>query len=162
PKRIRSMMDDLDNLDPALIDKMVQNKRGVLMGKERLATVGKRVGERFVLTSINYKDIELEFEIVGQLPEGRYDQSAVMNRDYLNDALDQYERQHNGTKHPMANKTLNLVWLRVPDSDSFGRVADQVMTSSQYTAPFVKCETASSGIASFLDAYRDIFLVMKW
>ena len=162
PRRIRSMMDDLDNLDPALIDKMVQNKKGVLMGKDRLATVGKRVGERFVLTSINYKDIELEFEIVGQLPEGRYDQSAVMNRDYLNDALDQYERQHNGTKHPMANKTLNLVWLRVPDSDSFGRVADQIMTSSQYTAPFVKCETASSGIASFLDAYRDIFLVMKW
>jgi putative ABC transport system permease protein len=161
PRRVRSMMDDLDSLDQGMIDKMIQNKRGVLMGKDRMATINKRVGDRFVLTGLNYKDIDLEFEIVGRLPEGRYDQNAIMNRDYLNDALDQYERQHNGTKHQMANKTLNLVWLRVPDSESFKKVADQVMTSSLYTAPFVKCETASSGIASFLDAYRDIFTVMK-
>jgi len=162
PRKVRSMMDDLENLDPALIEKMIQNKTGVLMGKDRMALVNKRVGERFQLTSINYKDIVLEFEIVGQLPEGSYDQSAIMNRDYLNDALDQYAREHNGTKHPLANKTLNLVWLRVPDSDSFKRLADQVMTSSLYTAPFVKCETASSGISSFLDAYRDILWVTTW
>jgi putative ABC transport system permease protein len=162
PRRVRSMMDDLENLDAGMIEKMVQNKKGVLMGKDRMATINKRVGDRFKLTGMNYKDIDLEFEIVGQLPDGRYDQSAVMNRDYLNDALDQYERQHNGTKHTMANKTLNLVWLRVPDSESFKKLADQVMTSSLYTAPFVKCETASSGIASFLDAYQTILQVMKW
>jgi putative ABC transport system permease protein len=162
PRKVPSMMDDLENLDAALIDKMLEKKNGVLLGKERMDSINKRIGERFQLTSINYKDIVLDFEVVGQLPEGRYDKSAIMNRDYLNDALDAYEKQHNGTKHPMANKTLNLVWLRVPDSDSFNKLADQVMTSSLYTAPFVKCETASSGISSFLDAYRDIFLVMKW
>ena len=53
------------------------------------------------MTSINYKDIDLEFEIVGEFPEGRYNQSAVMNRDYLNRALDQYERD-NRRKHPLA------------------------------------------------------------
>jgi putative ABC transport system permease protein len=160
--RIRSMMDDLENLDPTLVDRLAANKRGVLIGRQRLADISKRVGDRFVLTSMNYKDIELEFEVVGQLPEGRYDQSAIMNRDYLNDALDAYERQHNGTKHPMADKTLNLVWLRVTDSDSFKRLADQIMTSSLYTAPSVKCETASSGISTWLEAYQDIFRVVKW
>jgi putative ABC transport system permease protein len=160
-RKLPTMMDDLEKLDPALIDKMVRNKRGVLMGKERLAAINKRVGERFELTSLNYKDIKLEFEVVGELPEGRYNQSAVMNRDYLNDALDQYKRDHNGTPHPMADKTLNLVWLRVPDTTAFGKMADQIMTSSQYTTPAVKCETASSGISSFLDAYRDLIWGMK-
>jgi putative ABC transport system permease protein len=62
----------------------------------------------------------------------------------------------------MANKSLNLVWLRVPDTATFQKMADQIMTSSLYTGPFVKCETASSGIASFLDAYRDLIWAMQW
>jgi putative ABC transport system permease protein len=161
-RKLKTMMDDLEALDPALIERMAQNKKGVLMGRERLEALNKRVGERFILTSFNYKDITLEFEVVGQLPEGRYNQSAVMNRDYLNDALDAYKREHNGTPHPMADKTLNLVWLRVPDSNAFGKVADQVMTSSQFSAPSVKCETASSGISSWLDSYRDLIWGMKW
>ena len=42
-----------------------------------------------------------------------------MNRDYLNAALDDYPRTHAGKPHPLADKTLNLVWLRVPDSEPF-------------------------------------------
>ncbi|TMQ32197.1 MAG: ABC transporter permease [Planctomycetota bacterium] len=162
PAKLRTMMDDLDSLDPALVEKMVKNKKGVLMGRDRLALIHNHVGGTFTLSGMNYKDIELEFEIVGLLPEGRYDQNTIMNRDYLNDALDAYARAHNGQKHPLADKTLNLFWLRVPDTKAFQKVADQVMTSSLYTTPFVKCETASSGIASFLDAYREILWAVKW
>ncbi len=162
PEKIRTMMDDLESLDPAAIEKMKANKKGVLMGRERMAMIHKQVGDRFTLTGMNYKDINLEFEIVGDLPEGRYNQSAVMNRDYLNDALDAYKREHNGTPHPMAEKTLNLVWLRLSDTKAFEKAANQIMTSSLYTTPSVKCETASSGIASFLDAYRDLINMMKW
>src|SRR5262249_25674532 len=32
----------------------------------------------------------------------------------------------------------------------------------RYTAPAVKCETASSGIAGFLDSYRDLLWIMRW
>jgi putative ABC transport system permease protein len=163
PRRERGpMMADLQDLNPGLIDKLAANKKGCLMGRERLEALNKRVGERFILTGLNYKDIVLEFDVVGMLPEGRYNQSAIMNRDYLNDALDQYKRSHNGTPHPMANKTLNLVWLRVPDTPTFQKLAEQVMTSSLYSQPYVKCETASSGIASWLDAYRDLIWAMKW
>src|SRR5262249_47311348 len=160
PRKLRPMMEDLQNLDESLIQKMLNNKRGVLLGKERMSVINKRVGERFKLTSINYKDIDLEFEIVGKLPEGRYDQSAVMNVSYLLDALDAYSKQK-GTPHPMRDRSLNLVWLKVPDTEAFRRVADQIMTSSQFTNPAVKCETASSGIASFLDAYRDLLWGMR-
>jgi putative ABC transport system permease protein len=162
PRKIRAMMDDLDTLDPGLIEKMVNNKKGVILGSDQLKKIHKNVGDRFKLTSMNYKEIDLEFEIVGKFPDGRYNQSGIMNRDYLNDALDAYPTTHNGAKHPLAQRSLNLVWLRVPDSNAFQKVSEQVMTSSLFTVPAVKCETASSGISSFLDSYRDLIWGMKW
>jgi putative ABC transport system permease protein len=86
---------------------------------------------------------------------------AIMNRDRLNNALEAYKRK-NGKDHPLANKTLNLVWLKVPDTASYNRIADQILQSPTYTDPAVKIETASSGIASFLDAYRDLLTWVKW
>jgi putative ABC transport system permease protein len=161
PRKLRSMMDDLENLDQEIVDKLVANKRGAILGRTRLEKVNKRVGERFTMTSVNAKGLDLEFEIVGVFPEGRYDQSAVMNRDYLNDAFDAYERS-TGKKHPLADKTLGLVWLRLRDQEGFNKVSGQIMNSSKFTAPAVKFETASSGIASFLEPYRDLLWGLKW
>jgi putative ABC transport system permease protein len=84
-----------------------------------------------------------------------------MNRLYILDAMDDYKRK-NGKPHPMADRTLNLVWLRVPDTEAFRRVADQIATSPEFLTPAVKTETASSGVASFLDAYRDLLWGMRW
>jgi putative ABC transport system permease protein len=86
---------------------------------------------------------------------------GVINRDRLNNALDAY-KQKNGKDHPLAKKTLNLVWLKVPDTATYNRVADQVLNSPTYTDPAVKIETASSGIASFLDAYRDMLRAVRY
>lgn len=162
PRKLPTMMDELENLDPALIEKLATKKDACILGEDRLKKLNKRVGERFKVTSFNYKDIDLEFEIVGTFPKNpRYDQSAVMHRDYLYDALDKYERD-NKRKHPMAEKPLNLVWLRVPDSETFSKVGNQIMSSPRYTAPYVKVETNASGIASFLEPYRDILWGVKW
>jgi putative ABC transport system permease protein len=162
PYKLRTMMDDLQNLDPSLVEKMAVNKKGAIIGRTRLAKINKRVGENFKLTGINARGIDLEFDIVGVCPEGRYDQSAFMNRDYLNDAYDLYALQHGGTKHPLADRNLGLVWLRVPDSETFNRISHQIETSSRYTVPAVKVETASSGIAAFLEPYRDLLWGLKW
>jgi putative ABC transport system permease protein len=162
PHKLRSMMDDLENLDPAVEQKLVDNKRGIILGIEKLQTINKRVGERIKITSVNYKDIDLDFDIVGSFPDGRYNNSAVMNRDYLLDALDAYPRTHNGTKHPRADRALNLFWFRVPEPEAYRKVADQIMQSSLYSAPAVKVETASSGIAAFIEPYRDLLWGMKW
>jgi putative ABC transport system permease protein len=169
PKKLATMMDDLDSLPPAEarelqenIKKLETNKRGIIIGSERLTALNKRVGERVKIYSMNYKDIDLEFDIVGTFPDGRYNQTAAMNRDYLNDAIDDYPRTHAGQRHAMADNSLNLVWLRVADSESFERIAGQIMASPNFTSPAVKCETASSGIASFLDAYKDLIWGMRW
>jgi len=168
-RRITSMMDGLDEMRPEELVAMrkairlaMYDKRKVVVGKDRLKAINKQVGESFKLTSLNYKDIDLEFEIVGVFPEGRYNQSAVMNRDYLNAAMDDYNRRNPGKKHPLSEKSLNLVWIRVPDTKTFQKVETQINNSSRFQTPAVKCETASSGVASFLDAYRDLLWGMRW
>jgi putative ABC transport system permease protein len=168
PRKLRTMMVELDSLPPedaagldAAITKMEQNRQGIILGKDRLTSLNKRIGERMKLYGINYREIDLELDIVGTFPEGRYDNTAAINRDYLLAALDAFERQ-TGKPHQLADKTLNLVWLRVPNSESFGQVANQILTSPSYTNPAVKFETAASGMATFLEAYRDLIWGMRW
>ena len=66
--------------------------------------IQKRVGERIKIYSINYREIDLEFEIVGLFPDGRYDLSAAFNRQYLNDAMDRYPATQGGKQHPMMTR----------------------------------------------------------
>ncbi|HEX4131410.1 MAG TPA: ABC transporter permease [Pirellulales bacterium] len=169
PRKMITMMDELDRLtgdDAAEMERILRlmesNRRGIVIGRERLAAIDKRVGERIVLHGLNYKDINLEFDIVGTFSVPRYDQTAVMNREYLNEALDEYARTHRGEKHPMVQKTLNLVWVRVPDQQSYSRVAEQIMSSPYYSMPAVKVETESSGVSAFLESYRDLIWGMRW
>lgn len=164
PDQIRPMMDDLENLDQDLIEKMKDPRKpeAVLLGRDKLQAANLKVGSRFKLSSINYKDMDLEFEVVGELPDGRYSSSAIMNIDYFNKAFDKYQQQHNGTPHPLSDRRLNLIWLRVPDKATFDQVGNLVENASVFKSRPVKVETASSGIGAFLDAYRDILWRMKW
>lgn len=174
PDKLLTMMDDLDNLQgseladfSAAVDRLKNSRNGIIVGKERLAALSRgvggtlKVGDRITIYSVNYRELDLEFEIVGLFPPGRYDQSAAINVDYFLAGLDAYE-QSKGQPHPMAQKALNLVWLKVPDRDTFNRLAEQVMTSPYYTNPAVKVETSSSGIAAFLEAYRDLLWGARW
>jgi putative ABC transport system permease protein len=164
PRKVRPMMDDLQDFDKenVLVPQMLNNKRAVVLGRERLKAINKRVGERFTLVSMNYKEIDLEFEIIGEFPDGRYNQSGLMNMDYLVSALDAYKIKHHGTPHPLADKCLNLGWVRVPDSEAFRRIAEQIESSSEFRNPAVKCETASSAIGSWIDAYKDLLFGMRY
>jgi putative ABC transport system permease protein len=168
--RFNSMMEDIDpvpdadkRLLAAACREMEKYPYKVLIGPSRLAAMNKKVGERFKVTSMNYKGIDLEFEILGLLPSGRYEQSAVMNYCYLDEALQAYNKgKPKDQRHPMTERSLALMWLRVPDMRVFEQVANQVTSSPEYQSPAVKCETASSGIASFLDAYKDLLFGMRW
>jgi putative ABC transport system permease protein len=160
-KVLPAMMGDLEDLNPEYVKKLKATKDGCIIGRTRMEKLNKRIGERFKITSYTYKGIDLDFEIVGVFPPGRYDQSGVMNREYLNDALDKYARE-TGKKHALADKTLGLVWLRVEDTIDFSKMANQIMSSSSFAAPAVKVETASSGISTWLEPYRDLLWGLKW
>jgi putative ABC transport system permease protein len=162
------MMDELDELPPEkaagleeAIKRLEENRQGIILGKGRLAALNKRVGDRIIMYGINFRDIDLELDIVGQFPDGRYDNSAAINRDYLNASVEAYEKK-TGKKHRLANKSLNLVWLRVADRAQFEKIAQQIMSSPEFGQPAVKVETATSGVAAFLEAYSDLIWGMRW
>lgn len=171
PKKLLTMMDGLDELPKdsadyksleAAIAKMESSRQGILVGRERMERLKKKVGDRFIIHSFNYKGIDLEVEIVGTLPTRRYDQSAAMNIEYFLAAMDAHKAKNGGKAHEMADKTLNLVWLRVPDTKTFTQIAAQIEESPQFGQPAVKVQTASSGIASFLEAYKDLLWGMRF
>lgn len=170
PDKVATMMDELEDLRGAkreallqAIEKMKAKRNGVLIGQGLLKRLRKQVGDRITVNSVNFKGINLEVEIVDSFPTGtRYDLSAVMNADYLNAAFDDYKAKNKGTPHPLADKTLGLVWLRVKSRADFERLAAQIMESPSYTNPAVKCDTQASGIATFLESYKDIFWAMRW
>lgn len=170
PRKLYTMMDELDSLPPSekaelkrIADKMTSQRNGLILGPGRMRLLKKQVGDRIKVTSFNYKGIDLEFEILGTFPTSvsRYDLSAAMNRDFLNSSLDAWQ-QKNGKPHVMANRSMNLCWFRYPDRATFEERADAIMESVDFRDVPVKCETASSGIASFLEAYRDLLWGIRW
>ena len=169
PNKIGTMMDDLEELtgpEKAELDRLVaeciKNPHALVLGRDRLKAINKRVGERIKLYGLNFKDIDLEFDIVGVFPLPRYDQSAAFNEEYLKAALEDYQRKHNGQAHPLAQRSLNLMWLRVPDQAAFNKMSDQIMNSPLLSLPAVKVESQSNAIARFMEAYRDIFWGVRW
>lgn len=164
PDHIRPMMEDADQIDEAVIEKLRKTRNGCLVGPDRLAKLNKRVGERFKVTSINYKGIDLDFEIVGTLPEARYGQSAIMNVDYFLQSFDAYERT-NGRKHALQSpddRRLNLIWLRVPDRDTFNEVGDIIERDPRFHQRPVRVDMATSLLSSFLEAYKDLISGVKY
>jgi len=168
PKKLLTMMDELDSLPPeprAALDTAIKamegNRQGIIMGQKRLAAIDKKVGDKIKVFGINYRDIELECEIVGTFPLGRYDNNTCINRDYLNASLDAYKASK-GKPHPLAEKTLNLVWVKVPTKDSFSKLSSQIDSSPMFASPPVKIETASSGVSNFLAAYKDLLMILRY
>jgi putative ABC transport system permease protein len=162
PDSIIPMMDDLSDYDPKIVQKLKEKPQGCLLGADKLKALNKQVGERFALSSINYKGIDLEFEIVGTLPDGRYNASAIMRMDYFNKAFDDYARKNNGRQHALSQKRLNLIWIRVGDREKFDKIGSIIEDAPEFHDYPVKVETASSLVGSFLEAWRDVFLIMKF
>lgn len=167
PKKVLTMMDGLDDLTGEqtdqlrkAIDLMEEDRTRIVVGKERLAQIKKKVGDTIELTSFNYTGITFKLKIIAVFPEGRYDQSCVMNREYLKKALEEYKGL-NGQEHPLADKSLNLIWLRMPDRQSFELLAEKVNSSNKFN-PAVKMETASSAIGTFLEPMKDLIAAMRY
>lgn len=168
PKKLLTMMDELDSLQPVpraelekAIRAMEQNRQGIIVGQKRLAALEKKVGDRIKIFGTNYRDIELECEIVGTFPLGRYDNNSCINRDFLNASLDAYQATMK-KPHPLANKSMNLVWVKVPDKEKFTKISGQIDNSPMFATPPVKIETASSGVSNFLAAYKDLLTILRW
>ncbi len=158
----KGMVDDLDPVGKELVDKLEATTDGCLLGRKRLKALNKVVGERFKVTGSQPPGIDLEFEIVGVLPSGRWDDNGFMNARYLNAAIDVYCRDHPGSKAVLDRGRIDMFWLEVGRKEDFGPVVEQINTSPQFTAPPVKCETFASLIANFLDSFSGFIWFIEW
>jgi putative ABC transport system permease protein len=161
-KHRRRMGPEQRRLLEECVYKLEGTKNGMIVSTAVRLALNKKVGERLKLTGINFKGLDLEFDILGEFPGGRFSGLAVINRDYLNDALDRYPQTHGRVPHPLADRSLALVWLAAPDNQAVGRLAGQIESSPMYTNPAVKCETLSAGMAALVDSYRDLIWGMRW
>ncbi|MCS7305620.1 MAG: FtsX-like permease family protein [Thermoguttaceae bacterium] len=171
PEKVLTMFEELDTLPPdsserRQLEKAIQamrtNRQALIVGRERLQAINKRVGERVKVYGMSFKGIDLEFDIVGTFPEGRWNNLSVMDWQYLNGAVDAYNRRPGNRPHPMTERSLAIVWLKVPDMRSFTAVASQIATSPSFSNPQVKTETLASGTAAFLEAFRDLIWGMRY
>jgi putative ABC transport system permease protein len=164
PQKITTMMDGLDDLTgeeqqqlDAAVAAMLANKQAIVVSQSRLKKLNVRVGQRIKLYGLNYPDMVFEFDIIGVLPDGKYEGVGFMNKQYLEDLLKQKPADY-----VMQNKALNLIWVRLPTKAAFERLNAMVDDPGNFNDPPLKLETASSGIGSWLDAYKDIFFGMKY
>lgn len=164
PDKIMTMLDWPDDLTDAEkdqigrgIEAMQANKQGLVISATRLKKLNVRVGQRLRLYGINYPDTVADFEILGVLPEGKYEGLAFMNKAYLDDML-----QTKPADYAMKNKSVNLIWVRLPNKPAFERLNALVDDPKNFANPQIKMETASSGIGAWLDSLKDILFGMKW
>jgi putative ABC transport system permease protein len=173
PHKVTNMMDGLDDLTASeksqldqAIDYMEKNPRAIVMSKSRLKKMNLQVGQRIKVTGLSHKDLLFECDIVGELPEGKYEGVGFMNSAYLFQQLDAYQRDRVKNPslgpHPMADKCINLIWVKLPNKEAFERLSAQVNDSGNFNTPQIKLETASSGIGTWLDSLKDIFFGMKY
>ena len=163
------MMEGLTDLPPdqhkqllADIAKLKATRQGIILGNNHIRATNKRIGERLKLSGMSIsKGLDLEFEIVGAFPPGRYDTMAAFNRDYFVNALDAYEVA-TSSEAPWGERNLSLVLLKVADSKAFEAVASQMENSPELSSPAVRCETMASGISQMLEPYRDLIFGVRW
>lgn len=140
-----------------VVELVKQDKRNVVVGEDRLKLLGKKVGDDIKASGLNYKELDFEFKIVGAFPSGsRMAMNAAMRFDYLQAKLDEYKAR-TGKTHPVADRCVNLVWVRMPSKVSFERLAAIVNEPGTFGSPATKMETFSAAIGSFLEPFKDIF-----
>ncbi len=144
------------------LEEVKADKRNIVIGEDRLRTMNKSVGDNIKLFSTNYRELEFECKIVGAFPSGsRLGNNAAMRYDYLTAKLNDFESR-TGKAHDVAEKCLNLVWVRMPSKESYENLAEVVSRPDKFNQPAVKMETFSAVVGSFLDSFKDIFWGMKY
>jgi len=157
---------------------MKDDPRKIVLSQSRLDAMGLQVGQEIkVYSPVMYKDLEFKFTICAVLPKGKFDGLGFMNSRALFNALDSFrdetfyldtsamERKTKvaGVEHPLAQKCVNLIWIRLPNKAGFEKLAEMVADTKYFSNPVqAKMETESAGIGSFMDSFKDMFALMRY
>lgn len=157
----KGMIDTLDPVDKVLVDKLGETSNGCLLGWKRLKTLNKKVGERFKMSGSHPAGLDLEFEIVGMLPPGRWDENGIMNARYLNAAIDKLSRDFPARKRVL-DRRIDIFWIEASQREDVPQLIQQINSSPLFREPPVKCETYASLAATYVEAYGGFIWFMRW
>lgn len=164
PEKMTSIIDDLEGIDPRLIERMRRPPRtrldntGVLIGANLMDRLGLRVGDTFRAWSVTHRDgslmrrpIEMEFEVVGAIAaDNRWHDVAFVDHAYLDRVLRERKCDRYGK--------VTYLLLRFDDLES-ARQAGGVIERHLRD---LKCETASATYSRFMGPFQDILWSIKY
>ena len=166
------MMEGLESLPAdqeaelhANIAKLKANRQGIILGNNHLRNTNKRIGERLKLNGISIsKGLDLEFEIVGSFPPGRYDTNGRLQPRLF------HQRARFLSRNAQRAKTSLDGTEPEPDALEGARLGgicqdsltDRVVARVYPSPPPVRCETMASGLSSMLESFRDLIWGMRW
>jgi putative ABC transport system permease protein len=107
-----------------------------------------RIGQRFTMSSMNYAGHDLEFKILGILPDDRWSQNFFFREDYFDEGTGDKDRFH-------------MMWLRVDNPASGKRVAAQIEKMFDKTDTELLVETESKGVARLTDRTSSIVAIVN-
>ncbi len=173
PDKLLTMMDGMEDLPAsqlvemqASVNKLKKTRGGIILGRDRLKDIESmignvKVGDKITLNGIaSWSGLDMDFEVVGLFPPGRWDNFTAFDREYFQSTLDGYKVAHNNQKHPLDDVSLSLFWIKVPDEASYQKIVNQIGAAKWN--PEVKVEMASSAIGTFMEAYKTLLDGMRW
>jgi putative ABC transport system permease protein len=146
---LREMHPGMEDLDPALLDAMDREKNGVLMGQSILDQMNWHPGQKFSLTSFTHLGKNLDFKIVGVLPSELWSKNFFFREDYFQEGVGDRE-------------SVNLVWLRVADSETGKRVAADAERLFANSRDKLRVETESAGVGRFMGRANTIVHIINF
>ena len=146
-ENLREMQPGLENLDPAVLEAMKQDRTGALVGAGVMKSMNWEVGQRFTVTSMNFAGTDLVFKILGVLPDTRWSQNFFFRDDYFQEGTGDKDRWH-------------MMWVRVRDPETGRRVAAQIEKMFENSDTELLVETESAGIARLTDRSKSIVAIV--
>jgi putative ABC transport system permease protein len=148
-ENIREMHPGLESLDPTIVEALRRERTGALVGPRLLATMKWQVGQRFTFISTTHPGRNLEFKVVGVLPEGDYSQAFLFRDDYYQEGAGDRER-------------LRIVWLLVADASAANHVASQLENMFAHSDTPLQVESESATANRMLGKHRSIVALIRF
>ena len=135
PDKIMTMMDGLDDLtgeEKELLEKGVQammaNPQAIVMSKSRLKKMNLEVGQKIKLYGLNYSGHDLRVRdhrraARRQVRGRRVHEQGVPPQGAGGVPADTRQA---GEPHPMQDKCVNLIWVKLPNKDAFEMLSAMV------------------------------------
>ncbi len=133
-ENLKSMHPGLEDLGDGAIEALRKERTGALVGPKLLRNMGLKVGQRFELLGRTHAGKNLQFKIVGVLPNNQWAHSFFFRDDYFAEATGDREK-------------VGLMWLQVRDPETGKRLAAEIERRYANSQDQLRVETESAGAA---------------